>query len=428
MCAVHTSSPHREKLSNAGAGRRTDAAAKADVIILGAGAAGLLCAREAAGRGLRVLLLERAAVPGRKLAISGGGKANFTNRAVRPQDYYCHHSQDFCGLALASFRPEDMLALTRAWNLPVEERAHGQLFLTVPAQRLVRALVRDCRERGGRRRCDTAASGLSFGGERFQVEAGGTLWRGKALVLALGSPAWPQAGGSGMGYRLAQSLGHTVIPPRPALVPLRLAADDPAGAALLDLAGISLPVRISLPETACENDSECVWEDDLLFTHGGLSGPAALKASLFWREGAPLCVDFLPGRNVEALLDAPQAGRQTARTLLARHLPQRLADALLPPSLARRKIAELSRAARREITNAMQARILTPSGTAGLKKAEVCAGGVDTREIDPQTMRSLLRPNLYIIGELLDVTGLLGGYNLHWAWASGMAAGQNILK
>lgn len=171
MCAVHTSSPHQEKLSNAGAGRRTDTAAKADVIILGAGAASLLCAREAAGRGLRVLLLERAAVPGRKLAVSGGGKANFTNCAVRPQDYYCHHSQDFCGPALASFRPEDMLALTRAWNLSAEERAHGQLFLTVPAQRLVQALVRDCRERG----CRLLATPP-------QAEAGGTLWHGKALV------------------------------------------------------------------------------------------------------------------------------------------------------------------------------------------------------------------------------------------------------
>lgn len=428
MCAVQSSSAGREGLSNSRGECRTNTAARADVIILGAGASGLFCAREAAGRGLRVLLLERAAVPGRKLAVSGGGKANFTNRTVSPQDYYCCQGREFCGPALASFTPEDMLRLMRGWNLPVEERAHGQLFLTVPAQRLVQALVRDCRERGCRLLCDAPASGVRVADECFQVEAGGKLWHGKALVLALGSPAWPQVGGSGMGYRLAQSLGHTVIAPRPALAPLRLSADDAADAALLELAGVSLPVRISLPDIEHGNGAACVWDDDLLFTHEGLSGPAALKASLFWREGATLRVDFLPGRNVEALLDAPQAGRQSARALLSRHLPQRLADALLPAALARRKIAELSRSARRGIAAAVQARDLRPSGTAGLKKAEVCAGGVDTCEIDPHSMRSLLLPNLHIIGELLDVTGLLGGYNLHWAWASGMAAGRNILK
>lgn len=428
MCAIHTNSARREKLSNAGTRCRAHAPASADVIILGAGASGLLCAREAAGRGLRVLLLERAAVPGRKLAVSGGGKSNFTNRAVSPQHYYCRHGQEFCGPALAAFSPEDMLRLTRAWRLPVEERAHGQLFLRVPAQRLVQALTRDCRERGCRLLCGVAASAVRSDGDFFHVQAGDTHWRGKALALALGSPAWPQAGGSGMGYRLAQSLGHTVIPPRPALVPLRLAANVAADAALTELAGLSLPVRISLPDVNCGGDTQRLWEDDLLFTHEGLSGPAALKASLFWREGARLRVDFLPGHNVEALLDAPQAGRQTARAILSGRLPRRLVDALLPAALARRKIAELSRNARREIAAAVQARTLTPSGTAGLKKAEACSGGVDTREIDPQTMGSLLRPNLHIMGELLDVTGLLGGYNLHWAWASGMAAGRNILK
>ena len=332
-----------------------------------------------------------------------------------------------------------MLSLVRAWNLPVEERTHGQLFLTVPAQRLVQALVRDCRDRGCRLVCGATVTSVSHDGEGFSVEAGGALWRGKTLVLAMGSPAWPQAGGSGSGYRLAQSLGHTVIPPRPALVPLRLPADDPDSAALLELSGISLPVRISLPEAGNQERTvsnvglerawpEHTWEDDLLFTHDGLSGPAALKASLFWRPGAPMRLDFLPGREVAALLDAPEAGRQTPRALLARHLPQRLTDALLPAPLARRKIAELSRAARSRIAEAVQARMITPDGTAGLKKAEVCAGGVDTREVDPRSMASLLCPNLYIVGELLDVTGLLGGYNLHWAWASGMAAGRNIRK
>lgn len=419
--SVFSSDP--ENLSNAGLARgRRDGfavAASTDVLILGAGASGLACAREAAGRGLRVILLDRAAAPGRKLAISGGGKANFSNRQVAPKDYCCGLA-DFCGPALAGFTPEDMLALVRAWSLPFEERDHGQLFLTVPAQKLVEAFSRDCRQRGCRFVCKIPVHAVSRTAGGFSVQAGNALWQSKALVLALGSPAWPQIGSSGLGYRLAQGLGHVVLPPRPALAPLLLPPDDP----LRTLAGINLPVRISLPACSAEARS---WCDDLLFTHEGLSGPAALKASLFLRVNELVELDFLPGQTLSALLDAPSSGRQTSRALLSRLLPQRLVDALLPAETARRKIAELSRAARREMQTSVKARRLLPAGTAGLKKAEVCAGGVDTREINPQDMASLRCGNLHIIGELLDVTGQLGGYNLHWAWASGTAAGRCIL-
>lgn len=390
----------------------------ADVLILGAGAAGLMCAREASARGLRVVLLERGPVPGRKLAVSGGGKANFTNRSVSPKDYRCEGSRGsaFCAPALKGFTPEHMLRMVDAWNLPVEERTHGQLFLTVSAQRLVRALVDDCRQQGCSIVCNTAVAGIEAQADGFVVQTDGGQWRSRALVLALGSPAWPQAGGSGTGYGLAQALGHSIVAPRAALAPLHLNADSP----LLDLTGISLSVGIALGQHS--------WEDDLLFTHEGLSGPAALKASLYWTEGAAITLNFLPQQDVAALLDAPQAGKQTPRALLARLLPQRLVDALLPEQSARRKVAELSRAARVQIQEAVQRCKVTPLATAGLKKAEACCGGVNTDEVDPKTMRSLLHNNLYVVGELLDVTGLLGGYNLHWAWASGMAAARETAR
>jgi len=378
----------------------------------------LMCAREAANAGLRVALLERGPLPGRKLAVSGGGKANFTNREVSAGHYRCDGAagSDFCAPALKAFTPEHMLRLVRAWRLPVEERDHGQMFLTTSAQRLVGALKDDCLKAGCRLVCNANVTEARLLPDGFAAQTPQGLWQGTAMVLAMGSPAWPQAGGSGSGYKLAAAFGHGIVPPSPVLAPLRLAS----GCSLLDLAGISLPVRVSLGARQ--------WEDDLLFTHEGLSGPAALKASLFWKHGMPLTLDFLPQEDLAAMLDAPQAGKQTPRAMLARHLPQRLVDAILPPETARRKAAELSRAARQSIVDAVRHYTLTPTGVAGLQKAEACAGGVNTDEIDPHDMRSRLCANLFIVGELLDVTGLLGGYNLHWAWASGIAAARSMAR
>ncbi|GAB1253543.1 BaiN/RdsA family NAD(P)/FAD-dependent oxidoreductase [Desulfovibrio falkowii] len=407
--------PARVPYGLAGTKKHVDES-QADVLVLGAGASGLICAREAAGRGLRVTVLERGAVPARKLAISGGGKANFTNRRVTSQGYRCDgpEGSDFCAPALQAFAPAAIQRMVRQWRLPFEEREHGQLFLTVPAQKLVQALMTDCRQRGCRIEFDSPVETLNFSDGIFVVHTPARVWRAPAVVLAMGSPAWPQAGGSGHGYRLAQQLGHSLVPPCPALTPLLL----PQGHILTSLSGISLPVRISA-ETHH-------WQDHLLFTHSGLSGPAALKASLFWESGMQIRVNFLPDRGFKALLDAPEAGKQTPRTLLGRLLPQRLADALLPQENARKKIAELSRATRNSLVESVHAHSLLPVGAAGLKKAEACRGGVQTGEINAQTMQSRLCPGLFITGELLDVTGLLGGYNLHWAWASGMAAGKAL--
>lgn len=400
-----------------------------DVIVLGAGASGLACAAEAGRRGLSVLLLERGPRPGRKLAVSGGGKANFSNRSITPGDYLCHSGPDFLRPALEALPPEAVLGRMRDLGLPVEERDHGRLFLTVPAQRLVRALEEECAAASCRLVCGTEAQAVHREAGGFAVECGGVTWRGRALVLALGSPAFPRAGGTHAGWRLAASLGHTLLPARPALVPLRLSEATPLGAALRGLAGISVPARLSLPTGAAGADAadgtRRSFEDDLLFTHTGLSGPLILGASLFWRNGEPLELDLLPGEDVEALLDG--GGGRTPRGILRGRLPQRLLDAMLPAELASRKAAELSRAGRREIAAALHALTVVPTGTEGLDKAEACSGGVDTAEVDPATMQSRLVPGLYITGELLDVTGRLGGYNLHWAWASGLLAGRAVL-
>lgn len=407
--------PVRNPHAHGGRSRHT-ANDAADVLILGAGASGLMCAREAAGRGLKVVVIERGATPGRKLAVSGGGKANFTNRRVDMASYRCCGAPDsgFCAPALRSFTPAHMVRLVRQWHLPFEEREHGQLFLTVPAQKLVNALLDDCRRRGCRVECKNPVESITRADGVFEVQTASGIWQAKHVVLAMGSPAWPQVGGSGQGYRLAQSLGHSLVPPRPALSPLMLPQNHP----VTTLTGISLPVCISVGKQQ--------WQDHLLFTHEGLSGPAALKASLYWEEGMEVCIDFLPAQKFKALLDNHESGRQTPRALLARLLPQRLVDALLPQESARRKAAELSRAVRASLEEAVHRHKILPTGVAGLKKAEVCLGGIPVSEADPQTMASRCCPNLYITGEILDVAGLLGGYNLHWAWASGVAAGRAV--
>jgi len=307
-----------------------------------------MCAREASAHGLDVALLERAPSPGRKLCISGGGKANFTNRRLAAHHYACADPA-FCEPALDAFTPQDMERLVHGWGLPVEERAHGQLFLTVPAKRLLDALVQDCRRQGCALHCQTDVHDVVPlpDGAGFEVGTSQGLWRCRLLVLALGSPAWPQCGATGSGFRLAQALGHRLVEHAPALAPFRMAPgwlDD-------NLAGISLPVRIGLPQAGLSPSlaADPVWQDDLLFTHDGISGPASLKASLFWRPGQEVALDFLPGSDLAALLDGPGQGKQTPRGLLRRLLPQRLVDALLPPETAGRKIAELSRAARQQI-------------------------------------------------------------------------------
>lgn len=380
---------------------------------MGAGAAGLMCAKIASERGRSVALVDHGAAPGRKISISGGGRANFTNLHMH-SGHFCCDTPAFCEPALESFPPERIQSFLAQHGLAWEERNHGQLFGVEKAGTLVDALVRDCTRAHCRFFLERRVVGVARKEPGFAVDLGEQVLRAPSLVLATGSPAWPQVGATGAGAQWARALGHSVQPFRPALAPLRMPSSWP----LHGLAGISLPATLRINTYSRT--------DDLLFTHDGMSGPAALHASCHWQPGSILSVDFLPEKDFGLLLDAPEHGKQLPRTLLSRHMPQRLADALLPQELARRKTAELSRAARTSLRQAVHAHTVVPDGTAGMRRAEAAVGGVQTAHMNAWSMESLLVPRLYIIGELLNVTGQLGGYNLHWAWASGHLAGTQV--
>lgn len=391
-----------------------------DLLILGAGASGLLAAREAGRSGLAVTIVDAGERPGRKLAACGGGHANFGNKYMAAGHYLCGDGSDFCQPALEAFGPK-MFALLKEWHLPWEERARGRYFLTVPAKKLVQALVRDCAEANCRFYPGRRIERIEINATGFTAHAGNEKFTARALLLALGSPAAPALGGTSDGFALAKSLGHRIMPPAPALVPLLWAGAELAKFA--PLAGISLPCALEI----LANDAAIArFSDDFLFTHKGLSGPAVLNASLYWRAGMALRLDFLPGQKFEAMLDNGEKSNKTPRSVLCANLPQKLVDVLLPENLARKRIAQISRKDRKNLAACVQACLFTPKGNAGMRSAEICRGGVACQEIDPQSFASRLRANLHIVGEMLDVAGQLGGYNLHWAFASGYSAARAI--
>lgn len=411
--------------------RSVTAGQHADVLVLGAGAAGLLCALTAARRGINVLLLEKSANPGRKIAISGGGKCNFTNRMVRVQDYV-GTQPEFCAPTLQAFPPQRLLEWFKTHRLAWEERDHGRLFGLQSAEIFIDTLLHECGLAGVQihKQCRVdsltppTAAGGTFRAECTLLddtgqEASRQSYSAAQVVLALGSPAWAACGATDTGLKLAKALGHSICPVRPVLVPLHMPSDW----ALRGLAGISVEVEISGGNSAY---GAYAFKDALLFTHQGISGPATLLASCHWRAGESLRVNFLPENSFSDLLDAPECGKLFVKNLLARHIPQRLAEALLPAELAQRKVAELSRKHRTLLAQCVHAHAVVPTGTAGLRKAEAAAGGVHVAELDPQTLQSRIVPGLYLAGEVLDVAGHLGGYNLHWAFASGALAGEHV--
>ena len=390
-----------------------------DILVIGGGAAGLFFAREAGKRGGRVLVLEKQERLAKKLLMAGGGKANFGNRTVAESDYI-GDAPGFIRFALKAFGPEKFPGMLKERGIPIEEREQGRLFCRETAGDILDMLRTECRDAGVRILTGHGVDGVSRRAEGgFLVRSGGKGFLARRLVLASGSPAWPASGADDSGLRLARGLGHRIIPPRPVLTPLILAQDS----SFADLAGISVPVRI-----ACDMPGTPEFEDALLFTHKGLSGPAVLQISCYWRKGAELRINFLPDADATALLDAPESGKATPKSLLARHLPERLVLALLPPALCGRKCAELSRAQRAAVHAAIHAHRVTPLRTPGMAQAEACAGGVDTAGVDPRRMESRLVPGLFFCGEILDVAGRLGGYNLHWAWASAHLAARSAVK
>ena len=393
-----------------------------DVIVLGAGAAGLFCAGMAGQRGLRVLLIDPAEKVAEKIRISGGGRCNFTNRETTPAQFLSANP-DFCRSALARYTPADFIALVQRHGIAFHEKHKGQLFCDDSAEQIIAMLLAECDAGGVQRWQPCAVLGVQALDDGFEVDTGRGPVRAHQLVVATGGLAIPKIGATDFGHRLARQFGHKVVEPRPALVPLTF--DAAAWAPFVPLAGASLQVDISTGS----GRSKGAFREDLLFTHRGLSGPAVLQISSYWRPGDALTLDLLPGQDLAATLQAAkQQSKRQVGNVLAALLPQRLAEAwLLQLGIAPNKpMPELRDRDLQRLAESLGRWQLTPDGTEGFRKAEVTAGGVDTRELDSRTMASKRRPGLFFIGEVVDVTGWLGGYNFQWAWASGAACARSL--
>ena len=385
-----------------------------DAIILGAGAAGLMCAAQAGQRGRRVLVLERAEQPGKKILISGGGRCNFTNLGAGP-DNYLSANPHFAKSALASYNPRDFLDLVERHGIAWHEKTLGQLFCDGSAKQIVAMLLEECAQGGAALRCSQDITSVTHDGAFCVTTQSGTF-RAPALVIATGGPSIPKMGATGYAYDLARQFGLKVVEPRPALVPLTLGGDD---VLFREIAGVAAPV---LAEAGRARFAEAA-----LFTHRGLSGPAILQVSSFWKPGDPVSIDFLPQRGDGWLLDAKRANPRTAlRALLREGLPQRLADILAERLALTAELGNLPDAALREAEAQLARWQFHPNGTEGFAKAEVTVGGISTAELSSTTMEARRVAGLYAIGEAVDVTGWLGGYNFQWAWASGAAAGAAL--
>ncbi len=383
-----------------------------DVVVVGAGASGLMCAAACGARGRSVLVVDHAPQPGAKIRVSGGGRCNFTNREVTAA-HYRSGNPHFCASALARFTPERFLELIERHGIRYHERDEGQLFCDTSAREVVALLERECRTAGVRLQLGCRVAGIRREGG-FVLETSHGPLRAAAIVVATGGLSYPKLGATGLGFELARQCGLAVVPPRPALVPFVFARSDRE--ALAGLAGVSLEAAVR-----CAGRE---FRGQVLFTHRGLSGPAALQASLFWAAGAPLVLDLLPGVDILGALLARRGGRAEPKSVLAAHLPRRLAALRCGQLRATRPLNQHSERELREIAAGLHAWTLLPGGTEGYATAEVTAGGVDTAELSSKTMEARRVPGLYFVGEVVDVTGMLGGYNLHWAWASGRAAGQ----
>jgi predicted Rossmann fold flavoprotein len=393
-----------------------------DAIVIGAGAAGLFCAGIAGQRGLRVLLLDHAAKVGEKIRISGGGRCNFTNRDCGPGQFLSENPA-FCRSALARYSPDDFIALVRRHGIAFHEKHRGQLFCDGSAEQIISMLLAECAAGAVQHWQPCSVLQVRHTQAGFELDTTRGSVTAAQLVVASGGLSVPKIGATDLGHRLALQFGHRVVEPRPGLVPLTF--DAATWAPFTRLAGVSLEVAIE----AGSGKSRQRFVEDLLFTHRGLSGPAVLQASSYWHEGTPLRIDLTPAQDLADALsrDKLQSRRQLGNQL-AMYLPQRLSeqwlhtlglDAALPMPQARdRDLAALAQSLR-----LWQIR---PDGSEGWRKAEVTLGGVDTRDLDGQTLSSRRVPGLHFIGEVVDVTGWLGGYNFQWAWASAAACARAL--
>jgi len=393
-----------------------------DAVVVGAGAAGLHCAGIAGQRGLRVLLIDHADKVAEKIRISGGGRCNFTNRDTTPANFLSANPR-FCRSALARYAPADFVALVQRHRIAWHEKHKGQLFCDESSDEIIAMLLREC-EQGRVTRwqpCGVQAVRQSAAGFELDTDRGAVS--AKQLVIATGGLSIPKIGATDFGYRIARAFGHAIVETRPALVPLTF--DPVSWSSFADLSGLSLEASI---ETG-DGKARTSFLEDLLFTHRGLSGPAVLQISSFWRAGTPIRLDLAPGRDLGAeLLKAKQSSRRKLANELAELIPKRLAETWLAPmpELAERTLPEQRDRDLAQLAARLQRWELKPQATEGYRKAEVTAGGVDTRELSSQTMQSQRAPGLHFIGEVVDVTGWLGGYNFQWAWASAAACANAL--
>jgi predicted Rossmann fold flavoprotein len=402
-----------------------------DVLILGAGAAGLFWAIHAARRGRRTLVLDHADKPGKKILISGGGRSNFTNLNAAPENFLSANPH-FARSALARYTPQDFLALVEAHRIPWHEKHLGQLFCDRSAQDIVNLLLRECAAANARIQLSTQVLSVAQTGSAFRVESSGGVITAQSLVVATGGLSIPKLGATALGYELARQFGLAIVEPRPALVPLVLSPEDQTR--WCDLTGLSAEVVASTMSRAeagprsgnRKRTAAPAFREKMLVTHRGLSGPAILQISSYWQPREAIQLDLAPGAWITAPLTAREGRRDPAAlaTALRTQLPARLADRwvqLQPPADGGRNY---SNAALAEVERALHAWTLFPAGSEGFAKAEVTAGGVSTAELDSRTMQATRVPGLFFIGEVVDVTGWLGGYNFQWAWSSGFSAGQ----
>lgn len=392
---------------------------KYDVVIIGAGASGLMCAAQAGKRGRRVKVLDHGPKPGRKILMSGGGRCNFTNRQVSAQNYISSNPH-FVKSALSRYRPQDFIDLVRKYGIRFSEREHGRLFCTDSAGQILDMLLAECRSADVDLVFKISVTGIERqdSSRMFKVRTPGESIEASSLVIATGGVSTPAAGATPFGYKVADQFGIPVVQPRPGLVPFTVQPEEKT--VLSPLAGISVKAQVRTGSIS--------FKEQLLFTHRGLSGPAILQTSSYWQPGALLTIDLFPDGNMEELLEAARKiqPKRSVKSVLGEYLPTRLVQARLDEKLLNRPLYGISRQGLKHVIDAIHAWNIQPGGTEGYRTAEVTVGGIDCRRISSKTMESRDVPGLYAIGEVLDVTGWLGGYNFQWAWSSAWAAGQVV--
>ncbi len=392
-----------------------DALSVYDVLVIGAGAAGLMSAIEAGRRGRRVVVIDHADKPAEKIRISGGGRCNFTNLNVTPKQFLSQNPH-FCVSALKRYTQHDFIARVAARGIAWHEKTLGQLFCDGSARQIIDMLLDDLAQAGGELRLGVAPGAVTREGDGFSVATSQGAIRAMSVVIATGGKSIPKMGASGYAYDVATAFGLKIVEPRPALVPFTLV--EPKLAPAVELAGVSVEARVTCGRTS--------FEEGLLFTHRGLSGPSILQISSYWREGEEIVIDLAGGRDVFEALKRERTERPKLQldTALAHFAPKRLADQIAARTFGAMRLADLSDVKLREVAAAVNAWRIVPDGTEGWRTAEVTLGGIDTDDLSSRTMEAKTASGLYFVGECVDVTGWLGGYNFQWAWSSGWAAGQ----